>query len=385
MAKDDGKIDNHKTDFSEAELAGLSEEERAALLEKTDDPDVLRAVAGPGADGDDDDDAETPEEKAAREKEEAEAAAAKKAKEDADAKAAEEAEKKKREAELAAMNEEDRKKAEAEDRAKAEAAATAKAEADAKVKAEADAKKRAESADDDDAPFLPAYQAKPPENYDAQVKALEERKAEATQKYKANEMELDEMLAEHAKVDAERRKLDDAKLKADISAEQQEQYGAQQWKWECSRFIREVMKHEGIDYKQNNGLYAALDAEVIVLGNDDKNKDWTGRQFLEAAHERVKAQFGLAAKPKPDTGPDADKERRAADEAAKKKAELERQQRADANRQKLPKGVSGLPAAGAGESANEGEFAHLDGLSNMEYENAVARLTPEQQDRWARE
>lgn len=382
------KVDNHKTGFTEEELAGLSEAERAALEEKDDDTEALRTIAGEGDDDDDDADAKAvAERKAAEEK----AAADAKAKKEAEDKQAEE-ERKEREAELAKMSAEDRKKAEAEDKAAANAAAKEKAEADAKAKDEADAKAKADAdararADADvDEPLISTYRAEPPENYDAQVKALNERKAAATAKFKANEIEVEEMLAAHNEIDADRKKLDEQKLKAEISAEQQEQASQQRWLWEVNRFMRNVQKHEGVDYKGSNILNAALDAEVKRLANDEANKDKSGDWFLEQAHESVKKALGITGK-KPageDKGAAAAAEAEA--EAKKKAAEAERRKQADANRDKLHRGLGGLPAAGGGggEPGGEGEFAHLDGLGGMELEYAVAKLTPEQQDRYAR-
>jgi len=370
--------DESKTGFTDDELAGLSEAERAALEADDDDEDALRAIAG--ADEDDEDEAA----KAAREKAEAEAAAAAKAKEDATAKLAEEVEAKKRVAELAKMSAEDRAKAEAEDRAKVEAAVALKAKADAQAKAEADAKARPES--DEDEPFMPFYKAEPPEKYDEKMKELDARRDAATAKFKANEIEVDEMLAEYATVEGERRELDEKRVKAEISAEQAEQQADQRWMWEINRFMKNVLKHEAIDYKAAPGLHAALDAEVKALAADKNNEGWTGDQFLEAAHNRIKTQFKIGKPVGTVVLDDAAKAKAKADADANAKAESERKRRANENRDKLHKSLGGLPAAGAAEiSGQDGEFAALENLSGMELETAVARLTPEQQDRWARQ
>jgi hypothetical protein len=378
MLKAEGKEDENKTGaYTEDELAGLSDTERAALEEKDDDVDALRQIAGAG--DDDDDDGEDAAAKAEREKAEAAAAAAAKAKEDAAAKAAEDEARKKREAELAAMDDDERKKAEEADRlAAADAAERAKAEA--KAKAEADASR---GADDEIEPLVTTYHVAPPENYDARVKEIDERKAKATESYRSNEIDVDEMLRLHGEADRERRDLDNQKLKADMAAEMAEQQGAQRWQWEVNRFMKDVLKHEGIDYKKSVALNAALDAEVKRLANDEANKDKSGEWFLKAAHDNVKTEMGLkASKPEgDDKGGDAAAKAAA---AAAAKAAAERRKQADANRDKLHRGISDLPAAGAGEIGNEGEFAHLEGLNGMELENAVARMTPDQQDRYAR-
>lgn len=384
MLKAEGSDDTRTGGYTEEELAGLSDAEREALQSQDDDLDALREVAG--GDDDDDDDPGTGEDaaaKAAREKAEADAAAAAKAKEDAAAKAADDEARKKREAELAAMSAEDRKKAEEADRKAAEDAARAKAEADAKAKEEDERRRAAAAEDDGEEPLVTTYHVEPPENYEARVKELEEAKAQATQRYRDNEIDVDEMLRLHAESDKERRELDNQKLKSEMAAEMAEQQGAQRWQWEVNRFMKNVAKHEGIDYKASNILNAALDAEVKRLANDDANKDKTGDWFLETAHENLKKALGLkTTKPAGDGKGDDAATREAEAKAAA--AAAERRKQADRNREQLHQGVRGLPAASGEDLAGDGEFAHLEGLGGMELETAVARMTPDQQDRWAR-
>lgn len=375
MSEKDERVDHQKTTFTDEEMAGLSETEREALLEEGDqDAEALRRVAGEGDDAADADAKAKAE--ADRKAAEDKAAADAKAKEDAAAARAAEEAKKKRDAELAAMNDEERKAAEEADRKAAEDAARAKAEADAKAKADAEKQQRAGETDDEDEPFGVPYKADAPADYEAKLKELDTREQQATERYKANEIEIDEMLREHKAVEAERRKLDEQRVKSEIAREHNEQYGQQRWQWEVNRFMKNVQKHEGIDYKGNNSLNVALDAEVRRLANDQANNDKTGEWFLETAHANVKANLGIKGKAAPS---EDDKARE-----AREKAERERAAAAAANKDKLGKTLAHLPAAGGGELGGEGEFAHLDGLSGMELENAIARLSPEQQDRYAR-
>jgi hypothetical protein len=55
---------------------------------------------------------------------------------------------------------------------------------------------------------------------------------------------------------------------------------------------------------------------------------------------------------------------------------------------KIPPNISRAPAAAASKTGADdggGEFAHLESLSGMALEKAVARLSPDQQARWAEE
>lgn len=213
-----------------------------------------------------------------------------------------------------------------------------------------DAGARADAGKPDDAGdgrFTPAYIAKVPDDYEQQLAALEQRREDAIAKLKAGDIELDAMLAEQHAVAEERRRLDEQRLKAEISAEQVEQAGTQRWMLEVRRFMRGVEKHEGIDYRNNPLLNAALDAEVKALANDEANADKSGEWFLAEAHKRVKQALAEA------------------------------------------RGGAGEGNYVDGAHADQGTrddsvFEALEGLDGMELERAVARMTPEQQERWAR-
>ena len=206
---------------------------------------------------------------------------------------------------------------------------------------------------DRDEPFIPTYSAKLPEDYEQQLAALEQRRGDAIARLKAGDIELDAMLAEQNAVDEGRRELEAQKLKAEIAADQTDQAHTQHWMLQVRRFMRGVQKDEGIDYQHNLTLNAALDAEVKALANDGANKGWTGRQFLEEAHKRVKQTFRLKAEAHDRQG-EGDEDRHAG-------------------------GVHGDRDA-----QDDAGFEDLDGLSGMEIEAAVAKMTPEQQERWSR-
>lgn len=363
----------------DAELANLTDAEREALEEgdkqEAEDKKDLTSIAegGEGAgddegkgdeedDGDDTgEDEETAEAKAAREKEEAAAVAA----------AA------KREAELKEMSAEDRAKAEADDKAAKEAAAKA-AEGKAKQEEEAKAAKAGEDADADETeilrPRLPRYEVKPVEKYDEQVKALDEQYAATLAKFQAGDIELPALLAEQRSIDAKRLDLRDQRTRAEMATEFNDKAAKTEWLNDVQDFFVHIKQTEGIDYKKPL-LNVAIDSVVKNLANDKNNADWSPQKFLREAHKVVKAELGLAgAAPKKDEKP-GEKGGKKEDKPAGRKPELA-----------IVKDVGKLPSAGDDDaSGGNPEFAALDKLDGIEYEDALAAMPQKKQDAYLRQ
>lgn len=389
--------------FTDQELDGLTDEERAALEGEDDSADALKKIAGEDDDADDagdkggEADAAAKAEAEAKAKAETEAKA--KAEQEGAAKEAAEA-KAKREKELAAMSADDRAKAEAADKAAAAATEQAKKEAEGKTRLEAERKAKAKAgaaADDDDEidePFVPAFSAKAPENFDARMTEFDKKDAADLKEFKDEKIEIDEFLRRQRETQKLRDELASLKLKADIASESTEQLTTQQWDWECRRFMRNAAKHDGIDYRKGGNAEQHFDEwnrQVVALGNDKSNNGKPGEWFLTEAHRRTKAILGL----KGTQGAPDEAEQKANAEIERKRLETEKKEKeaaAIAARSKksgekaLPKTLGGVPAAAGTELGkdHEGEFAHLEGLTGLELEVAVAAMKPEEQDRWAR-
>lgn len=325
---------------SEAELAGLSPEERAALADE-DEAGTLNEVVD-----ETDDDAEDEDESKGDGK--TESAATGDDADDADDDA------------------EDESKG---DKPGAEAAA---------------------EADDDDEPFVPRYVAPPVEDYDEQVKALSAQRVEALAAFKRGDLEAEALDAKIEEIETARRNLDNQKQKAELSAEMSEQSAKQQWQWEINRFMRNAAR-EGVEYrvtaaqaaledakKANDAaaikqaseavrsarvLNAALDAEVKALAEDPANAERSSEWFLEEAHRSIKARFNLGK-------PSGERPR-----TASRKPDL----------RSIPTTLSTIPAAGSDDtSTGDDGFQHLKGLEGIELENAVARMSKADQERWLR-
>jgi hypothetical protein len=397
--------------FTDQERAGLSDAELEALDADDESAEDLAAIAATGDGADDDDGDDDPNADP-----DAKAAAALKAKEEAEEKAREAAEKKAADAaEAKAKTEADAKvkaaadaaaeaakkaggDAEAQKKAREAAEAAARAEATAAADAaDAAAAAAAETGTDADADadaelddYVAPYVAPAPENYDQRMKDLEAREEAATAKFQKGEddaYDLGAMLKEHRKIATERAELQAQMERHKTTAEIADQEGQRRWKWEVSRFMKDVRKHEGIDYADSIKLNSALDAEVKALAGKEENADKPGEWFLREAHKKVKATFKIADK---GTTPDA-KAAAAKAAAAKKATEEAARKRAQASgKDKVKPNLGGLPAAGDVDLGKdgEGEFSEAEALmekgDSMKLEAYIAGKSAEWQERWAR-
>lgn len=370
------------------ELENLTDAEREALEEGDKDEAVTAAALKEVAAGEDEpkhkpgEEDEDEDDNAKAEREKAEAAAAEKAE---NARVEAEA-KEKREAELKAMSKEDRAAAEAADKeaaekAAAEAAAKEKAEVEAKAKAEAEAKAKAEGAgaEDEDAPGrarIPRYEVKPVEKYDEKMKALDTKEAEAQAKFDAADIDLKELLSINRKISADRAELRDANLRATMAAEYNEKAAQAEWMGDVQDFFATVKQKSGIDYDKPL-LNAAFDRAIKTLAADDANSKRSNQWFLREADKQVKAEIGFVAK-----------EPSAAEKEAARLAAEKGKEKPQGRKPALAvvKDVGGMPSAGDDDAAGGNpEFAALDKLDGIEYEDALARMPQAKQDAYLRQ
>lgn len=145
-----------------------------------------------------------------------------------------------------------------------------------------------------------------------------------------------------------------------------------------ARVKADIRDKEGIDYDKDPMMLQALDLRVRTLAADPANAERSGEWFLREAHRQVAAGIESAAKalgfvkgdgrpPPPPSDPlrDAVRSRRPAETRAKS--------------------LAALPAAASDSGHAGAEFAGLDSLNGDALEMAVARMTPEQQERWAQQ
>jgi hypothetical protein len=232
----------------------------------------------------------------------------------------------------------------------------------------------ASTASEDDSP-TPSFAVAVPDiaKIEQGIETLITERAKLEADYEQGESELS--YTEHrAKIRELEDQISDLKAdRAEAKAVQRmnEAYEQEWWTREIRSFKREALKSDGVDYDKDARLAAEWDKCVRYLGNDQDNDGKSARWFLEEAHEMVKARFKLG-KPEAQPAPTAADRRAMVDEAVA------------ARRNKTgtpPKTLANLPEAGA-ENDQESEFSHLDNLSGLALERALAKMTPEQQDRY---
>ena len=305
--------------ISDEDIAGLSEEERAALEDDDGEAEIIKVIAS----DDDDDDDKLP--KGGGSVDDPAVAGDDDPATDDDAKAAAAA-------------------------ADPVAAGNAGQSTDSGQAAVADTTPPAE--------FQPEFKAALPDGLAEKITALDSRTAELLEKFKAGDIELPDFMAQKSEIDNERLQLTLAQKQAEWAQSQNEDARAQRWKWEQERFF--AQEKAGI-YKDPI-IMAALDASVKQLAVDPAHAKKPASFFLEEADRQIRQRFNMGAAA--DTGGGKQK-------PGAKQPDLSN----------LPKTLATLPAAEIAETGSD-EFAYLDKLDGIALEQALRKLTPEQEARY---
>ncbi|MGC3944605.1 MAG: hypothetical protein QM762_08810 [Chryseolinea sp.] len=169
--------------------------------------------------------------------------------------------------------------------------------------------------------------------------------------------------ANEAESDRIKSSLTRAQVAADITAQQL----ANSYQVTVDTFLNDITK-AGFNYRdpKNAQALAHLDRNIKALAAtcaEDTPEEW--RRVMNDAHSltanRFKIQTAAAPAPAPSPAP----------APAPRKPDLS----------KVHPTISQGPAAAA-PAVGGGEFAHLDGLTGLDLERAIAKMTPEQLDRW---
>jgi len=212
----------------------------------------------------------------------------------------------------------------------------------------------------------PRYDAKLPSDYDDQIKSLKHRDAELRQRFKDGDIDIDERDAGLAELTEQREQLLVLRAKAEISQEMTQQSAAQTWQATVNKALTGFAQPEngGIDYRKDTAKAEDLDTFVKMLANKQENSDKPMEWFLQEAHKRVQALYGVAQAPRRET---------VADAMAKRKPPIDA----------APKTLAQVPGSdGPGDVG--GEFADIEALEGMEYEDAIARMSPAQREKFLR-
>ena len=245
--------------------------------------------------------------------------------------------------------------------------------ADAEPEAEPEPEPEAPESKDDSVVFIPQFQAEGVENFKERISALDteydQKAAELATKYENGEMSFSEYRKEERNLSRTyedvRYELQERNLKAEIAAEHSRQSAAQKWDVEQNLFYA-----DNPDYKADPILRGALSAQLELMYADEKNAGKSGLWFLREAGKAIDEKFNRSV-PVQATKQNVTKLREAEDTLAKRKA----------RHPEIPKTLADVPAAEANDDGGN-EFAYLDKLSGTDYEQALARLTDRDRERY---
>jgi hypothetical protein len=215
-------------------------------------------------------------------------------------------------------------------------------------------------------PDLREFQAElavnPVENYDQKMADISTKRNELATKLKNGDIELEDYLVQDRELQTEETDLRIQQKTAENNALQNRKMAEQRWEWQQEQFFAQNKIYD------DPILGAALDRAVRDLANDPANASRSGMWFLNEADRLVRERFNLPADGGNKGGDGKDKGK---GKGGERKPDLSN----------LPPNIGNLPAAESSETGAD-EFSYLDKLSGMELESALARLTPEQTERY---
>lgn len=207
----------------------------------------------------------------------------------------------------------------------------------------------------------PRYESALPGDYQSQVDAIKTESDALAKSFRAGEIDFDEYTVQAQALTERRDGLLAARVKAEIAGEMKAQSAEQEWRDTVQTFMRRVAKEENLNYSQDAAKQKTLDIYVKELAADESNADKPMGWFLEEAHAMVKARYGLNNK-----------------RLDEKPVKPTRKPPLDA----LPQTLANVPG-GDGPGDLAGEFTDLDGLEGIDLEQAIARMTPAQREKYA--
>lgn len=203
--------------------------------------------------------------------------------------------------------------------------------------------------------YTPELRATLPDDFDDQLKAIGDKKADLRSKYNEGEIDFDEYEQERDKLDEQRRQLEQAQFKAQISQDMRMD------RWVNRDVANFLASHD--EYQPDTPLFAMLDSEVrrLQAEADKDGKDQLDPAILDKAHENIRKSLTKAL------GGELPEKKQAGNK-----------QKIPAKRD-VPPTLQGLPAAET-EDMDGGRWAHLDGLlerNPAKFEEALAKLSEE--------
>lgn len=222
-----------------------------------------------------------------------------------------------------------------------------------------------ESTDDEDEAVAPVFAFKLPDDFDAQVNANKQALADLRKQRDDGNIDMAEYDAQAEKLLEQRDDLRSMRDKADIAAEAQKTADQQRVDRAVKNAFRAALA-DGVDYRNDKSKAADLDGFVRALAGNPEHEDKSLKWFFAEAHRRVLALHGITAgKP-------------AAKPAEKPAAKGPRHPDLSA----VPKTLAGVPGSDGPGDLDGDEFSELDKLEGEAYDEAYAKLSKAQQERY---
>ena len=210
--------------------------------------------------------------------------------------------------------------------------------------------------------FQPQYQSDVPSDIVDQIAAIKAQTKALSAQMFAGEIDSNQYNDQLETLTEQREQLSLARVKSEIFADMQGQNSAQSWQFSVNRFMDQAAK-EQVDYRQDAKKRDDLDLFVKALANDDRHAHQPMAWFLNEAHRLVKGMHGLPQS-SPAQTPHVTHTRKSPTE-------------------KLPATLANIPGSdGPGDLS--GEFSDVDKLEGFELEEAIAKMTPAQRDRFSK-
>ena len=216
-------------------------------------------------------------------------------------------------------------------------------------------------------PNIPGYVPEVPADIDQQLGALKDERKALVAKFSEGEIDLEEYEAARDELQGREQDIRDIKTAATVAQKQQE-YAVQRHQ----EFLRELWaKEQSVFLSQpQNKMYGQdapkvlLNAAIQKLAANPDNNHKSPMFFLTEADRMTRAWLSQGHAAVSDSRQTSDRSRR-------------QSRHAD-----LPPDIGGAPSAELPETGDGGEFAYLDRLSGARLEAELGRLSDEQQRRY---
>lgn len=135
----------------------------------------------------------------------------------------------------------------------------------------------------------PLFDAKPVEDFEKKLADIKAAKAEVTRKVEEGDLTYGEADAEREKLNDQEYALRRDQDRYELSESTRQQQEKNSWERDCNSFMD---AHP--EYGASKLRFQAINSLVVEMANDPANVGMTGQQLLNKAHETVVADLGVA-------------------------------------------------------------------------------------------